>query len=89
MAQGSLDANLMPALCTVASHRFRATGYGLLNFISTTTGGIMTYVGGALKDGNVSFTVTFQIAAVLLLGAGLLFFWVKPQEVPCERPYFP
>ena len=31
MAQGALDANLMPALCTVVPERLRSTSYGLLN----------------------------------------------------------
>ena len=76
--QGCLDSNLMPVLCTVADSRHRATGYGLLNFISTTTGGLMTYAGGALKDAHVPFTTTFQAAALLILLAGLLLFAVKP-----------
>jgi MFS family permease len=78
MSQGFLDANLMPAVCTVSDPRHRATGYGLMNFVGTTAGGIMTYVGGWLKDANVPFAVTFQVAAGFILVAGLLLFWVKP-----------
>ena len=79
MSQGFLDANLMPAVCTVSDVRHRATGYGLMNFVGTTAGGIMTYVGGRLKDANVPFTVTFQFAAGFILVAGLLLFAVKPR----------
>jgi MFS family permease len=78
MSQGFLDANLMPAVCTVSDVRHRATGYGLMNFVGTTAGGIMTYVGGRLKDADVPFTVTFQFAAGFILVAGLLLFAVKP-----------
>jgi MFS family permease len=80
MSQGFLDANLMPAVCTVSDSRHRATGYGLMNFVGTTAGGIMTYVGGWLKDANVPFGVTFQVAAGFILVAGLLLFLVRPNR---------
>lgn len=85
MSQGFLDANLMPAVCTVSNPRHRATGYGLMNFVGTTAGGIMTYVGGWLKDANVPFAVTFQVASGFILVAGVLLFWVKPGVRPDER----
>jgi MFS family permease len=78
MSQGFLDANLMPAVCTVSDARHRATGYGLMNFVGTTAGGVMTYAGGRLKDADVPFAVTFQLAAGFILIAGLLLFAVKP-----------
>ena len=78
MSQGFLDANLMPAACTVTDFRHRATAYGLLNFVGTTAGGVMTYVGGMLKDQHVPFGATFQAASALILIAGLLLFAVKP-----------
>jgi MFS family permease len=80
MSQGFLDANLMPAVCTVSDVRHRATGYGLMNFVGTTAGGIMTFVGGWLKDEKVPFGVTFQIASGFILLAGLLLFFVKPKS---------
>jgi hypothetical protein len=78
MSQGFLDANLMPAACTVTNPRHRATAYGLLNFVGTTAGGIMTFIGGWLKDAKVPFGVTFQVASVMILVAGLLLFLVRP-----------
>lgn len=80
MSQGFLDANLMPATCTVVDFRQRATAYGLLNFVGTTAGGVMTYVGGMLKDQQVPFAVTFKIASVFILCAGLLLLAVKPKD---------
>jgi MFS family permease len=77
MSQGALDANLMPALCTLSESRYRATGYGALNFVSTTAGGLMTYAGGLLKDCHIPFTTTFQIAAIMILGAGLALYCVR------------
>jgi MFS family permease len=79
MSQGFLDANLMPAACTLTEPRHRATAYGLLNFAGITAGGIMTYAGGVLKEGNVPFAVLFQAASGLILLAGLLLLLVRPR----------
>jgi predicted MFS family arabinose efflux permease len=79
MSQGCLDANLMPAACTVIDFRQRATAYGLLNFVGTTAGGVMTYVGGMLKDQNIPFAETFKVASLFILCAGLLLLAVKPR----------
>ena len=79
MTQGTLDTNLMPALCTVADARYRATGYGLLNCIGTLTGGAMTYAGGFLKDKEVSFATQFQWGAAAILVIGLLLFSLRPR----------
>jgi MFS family permease len=77
MGQGALDANLMPSVCLVADARCRATGYGLLNFVGTTTGGVMTFVAGWLKREDVPLGVTFQAASAFILVAGLLLFAVR------------
>jgi predicted MFS family arabinose efflux permease len=85
MSQGFLDANLMPAACTVVDFRNRATAYGLLNFVGTTAGGVMTYVGGRLKEQHIPFSATFQVASGMILVAGLLLFMVKPAGVRREQ----
>ena len=77
LARGFNDANLMPLLAQVINPRYIATGYGFLNFLSTIVGGLMVYLGGALKDANVSLAVTFQVVAVLLLLASLTLALVK------------
>ena len=53
------------------SARFRATGYGFLNFFSTLAGGVMIYVGGALRDSHVDLSRVFQFSAVGLIFAAL------------------
>jgi sugar phosphate permease len=78
MAQGALDANLMPALCTVVPARLRSTGDGLLNLAGTIAGGAMTYVAGRLKDANIPFGTTFRFASGFLLLAAILLLLVRP-----------
>ncbi len=80
VARGFNDSNLMPVLRQVADTRYIATGYGFLNLLSTIIGGAMVYVGGALKDANVSLSLTYQVAAVCMLLATWCLFWVKTRR---------
>jgi MFS family permease len=76
LGRGSFDANHMPALRELVNQRYSATGFGLLNFISTATGGLMVYAGGALQDANANHLghlfqgcgIAMCVAGVLLLG---------------------
>jgi MFS family permease len=77
--QGCLDSNLMPTVCTLTDKSRRATAYGLLNFVGTTTGGLMTYYAGHLKDAHVPFAASFQVGAAMIFVAGLLLLAVKPK----------
>jgi MFS family permease len=80
LSRGFHDSNLMPILCQVVDKRFRATGYGFLNFLSTIVGGIMIYIGGVLKDANISLSLVFQISAVGILIASWALLMVKPKS---------
>lgn len=66
-------------MCQVIDKKYRATGYGFLNFTSTAIGGIMVCVGGTLKDANVSLSFVFQVSAVVLLIASWTLLLVKPR----------
>lgn len=77
IARGINDANLMPVLRQVADSRYIATGYGFLNFLSTIIGGLMVYVGGALKDAEVDLSIIYQVSAVLMLLATWSLFSIK------------
>lgn len=77
VARGFNDANMMPILRQVADGRYIATGYGFLNFLSTIIGGLMVYVGGALKDAQVDLAIVYQASAIAMLLATWLLFAVK------------
>lgn len=77
LARGFNDANLMPILRQVADGRYIATGYGFLNFLSTIIGGLMVYVGGALKDAQIDLSIVYQVSAVAMLLATWSLFAVK------------
>lgn len=75
------DANMMPILCLVAPERYRATGYGILNFLSCLAGGTMIYVGGAMRDAQLPLGVIFGWSAASLgLCAGVLFWLARTRR---------
>lgn len=84
LAKTFTDTNMMPILCLFVDPRYRATGYGILNFCSCLIGGLTIYAGGALRDAHVDVSRVFQFAAVcMLFCAGLLrFIKIKTPERP-------
>lgn len=80
IAKGFNDANLMPIICQIVDKRYRATAYGTMSFFSVNAGGIMIYIGGALKDANISLSVVYQISAVGILLSGLLLLTLRPKK---------
>ncbi len=80
LGRGFSDTSTMPILCQIVDSRYRATGYGFLNLFSTFVGGAMIYVGGVLRDSNVSLSRVFQISAVGLVVAALMLLLIKPSR---------
>ncbi|MDO4816868.1 MAG: MFS transporter [Akkermansia sp.] len=76
VAQGSLDATLMPVLRSQIDERFSATGYGLLNLTSVAAGAIISTLGGVLKDNNVDLGIPLSVAGVLMVVCGAFFFFL-------------
>jgi MFS family permease len=74
------DSNMMPILCQVTDPRYRATGYGILNFCSTMVGGLTVYLGGALRDAQVNVSLIFYFAAFSLLVCAGLLQAIKPRR---------
>ncbi|MCK9411822.1 MAG: MFS transporter [Prolixibacteraceae bacterium] len=74
------DSNMMPMLCMVADPRYRATGYGVLNFFSTIIGGIALYVGGVLRDSKIDLSKMYQFAALIMIICATLLFLVRPKS---------
>lgn len=82
LSRGAIDSNQMPLLRQLIDERYSATGYGLINFVSTTAGGVMVYAGGAIMDAHVDLGVIFQICGAGLLLAGLLLWLVQRIGIP-------
>lgn len=84
---GMMDANNMPILCQVAPARFRATGYGLMNFMGIASGAYVTPLLGKLKDSGVHLASGFAYCAVPALLAAILMFFLRPtsRDHNCPR----
>ncbi len=72
------DSNMMPMLCMVSDARYRATGYGILNFFSTIIGGLALYAGGVLRDSDVGLSKIYSFAALTMIICALLLFMIRP-----------
>lgn len=78
LTRGFSDCNTMPILCMVSDPRYRATGFGVLNFLSCGVGGLTIYVGGALRDAHVNVSHIFVVAAMGMLICAALLALIKP-----------
>jgi len=78
VARGFFDANLMPMVRQSVDERYSATAYGFLNMIGCFTGGVMTYVGGSLRDAGLNLSIAFDVCAGGILVTGLILLWLKP-----------
>jgi MFS family permease len=74
------DTNMMPILSTIADKNTRATGYGLLNLCGCIVGGLGIYAGGYLRDANVSFSVIFKSASLLIPVCIIFLLLIKPKN---------
>lgn len=84
LAQGTMDATLMPVMRSHIGGRFAATGYGFLNFISAGFGAITVIYGGRLKDMGVELGTTLAYTGGLLLIGGILFLLVPKPDANIE-----
>lgn len=74
IAQGALDANLMPILRSKIDERFAATGYGMLNLTSVAAGAGAGILGGLLLELGISLGYALAMGGLLLcVSAGILF----------------
>lgn len=80
VAQGSLDATLMPVLRSQIDERFSATGYGLLNLTSVGAGALISWLGGYLKDANIALGIPLSVAGALMVVCGLMFFFLPRKK---------
>lgn len=81
LAQGTMDATLMPILRSHINENYSATGYGLLNLTSAGVGALISFFGGWFKDQGVPLTTTLAASGCLMLCCGLMLLMLpKPQH---------
>jgi hypothetical protein len=80
VAQGAMDATLMPVLRNTIDERFAATGYGLLNLTSVGAGALVSWLGGSLKDSGTPLSQVLSLAGILMVLCGVILFLLPKKD---------
>ncbi len=75
---GFFDCNNMPILSQIVRPELRATGYGIMNFVSISCGGLADWGFGVLRDRQVPINVIFSVFASLAILSVVLVLLIKP-----------
>ena len=73
---GFFDCNNMPILSQITRPHLRATGYGIMNFVSISCGGAADWGFGILRDAGQPLNLIFSAFAALALVAVGLMIWI-------------
>ncbi len=77
---GFFDCNNMPILCQIARPELRASGYGLMNLVSISCGGLADWGFGLLRDQEVPLFGIFGIFAGVAAVSAFLVLLIRPRE---------
>ena len=70
---GFFDCNNMPILCQLVRPELRATGYGFMNLVSISCGGLADWAFGLMRDAHIPLNMIFgAFAAIALLSVGVV-----------------
>ena len=78
---GFFDCNNMPILCQIVSPRYRATGYGIMNMVSISCGGLADWGFGWMRDRHVPISVIFGVFAGVCAISVILVLFIRPRPV--------
>lgn len=82
---GFFDANNMPILAQIVRRNLRATGYGVMNFVSISCGGLADLGFGILSDRKVPLNVIFSIFASAAIVSIVLVLLIRPDPKLAQR----
>ncbi len=77
---GFFDCNNMPILSQITRPEVRATGYGIMNLVSMTFGGLGDKGYGALRDRGVPIDYIFGVFAGIALLSIIVVLLIRPRE---------
>jgi MFS family permease len=90
---GAFDCNNMPILAQIVRPELRATGYGVMNLVSISCGGLADWGFGALRDRQVPLNAIFGVFASIALLSVVLVLLIRPLQrgfgsdhAPLTRP---
>ena len=77
---GFFDCNNMPILCQIARPELRASGYGIMNLVSISCGGLADWGFGMLRDRQVPLFGIFSVFASAAILSTLLVLLIRPRD---------
>ena len=77
---GFFDSNNMPILCQIVGPSLRATGYGIMNLVSISCGGLADWGFGLLRDRHVPLVGIFGIFASAAALSAILVLLIRPRD---------
>jgi MFS family permease len=77
---GCFDCNNMPILSQIVRPQLRATGYGIMNFVSIGCGGLTDWGFGVLRDRQTPLNAIFSVFASLAVFSVILVLLIKPRK---------
>lgn len=77
---GFFDCNNMPILCQIVRPELRATGYGIMNLVSISCGGLADWGFGLLRDRSVPLNVIFSVFAGAAILSVVLVLLIRPRK---------
>jgi MFS family permease len=77
---GFFDCNNMPILSQIARPHMRATGYGIMNFVSMMCGGVADWGFGKMRDMHIPLNVIFGVFALVCVFSLLLVLMIRPRK---------
>jgi len=76
---GFFDCNNMPILSQIVRPQLRATGYGIMNLVSISSGGLADWGFGHLRDRNTPLNVIFGVFAAAAIVSVFLVLLIRPR----------
>ncbi len=77
---GFFDCNNMPILCQIVRPELRATGYGIMNLVSISCGGVADWAFGTMRDRQMPLNEIFGIFASAAVVSVVLVLLIRPKE---------
>jgi len=82
---GFFDSNNMPILAQIVRPELRATGYGIMNFVSISCGGFADWAFGAMRDRHMPLNVVFSVFAAVALISIVLVLLIRPRATEAKN----
>ncbi|MFT3882927.1 MAG: MFS transporter [Gemmatales bacterium] len=76
---GFFDTNNMPILCQIVPPELRATGYGIMNLVSISCGGLADWGFGVLRDRQVPLSLICAVFAGVALISIVFVLLIRPK----------